>query len=255
MSFRCFPSALLIRRSREPHPITATGLPPVPVYNRPIGEPRHSLFMGARTIPVFTARETHGRALKPANRLIAHSQDVGWCSLYAAILEEAPLQATEPALGHPFLIYHLSRPTEVTRKIEGAARERTLIGPRRICLTPGETVTEWQHNGRPEILQVYLRQSLYEDAVSELYGCDPSSAELVPRFAMIDPLLEQLAIAIATALREGTAEDGIYVETLAQTLAVHLARTTFVSLQARANSRGRDHFRGQNQAADRLYRT
>ena len=173
---------------------------------------------------VFTARETHGRALRSGNRVIAHSQDVGWRSLYAAILEEAPFDATEPAIGHPFLIYHLTRPTEVTRKIEGAPRERTLIGPRRICLTPGNTVTHWQHHGHPEILQVYLRQSLYENAVSEMYGCDASSAEIVPRFAAVDPLLEQLAIAITTALRDGTAEDGIYVETLAQTLAVHLAR-------------------------------
>ena len=173
---------------------------------------------------VFTARETHGRALRAGNRVIAHSQDVGWRSLYAAIMEEAPFDATEPAIGHPFLIYHLSRPTEVTRKIEGALRERTLIGPRRICLTPGETVTHWQHHGHPEILQVYLRQSLYENAVSEMYGCDASAAEIVPRFAMVDPLLEQLAIAITTALRDGTAEDGLYIETLAQTLAVHLAR-------------------------------
>ncbi len=173
---------------------------------------------------VFTARETHGRALRAGNRVIAHSQDVGWRSLYAAIIEEGPFEATEPAIGHPFLIYHLTRPTEVTRKIEGAARERSLIGPRRICLTPGETVTHWQHHGHPEILQVYLRQSLYENAVSEMYGCAASSAEIVPRFAVADPLLEQLAIAITSALRDGTAEDGLYIETLAQTLAVHLAR-------------------------------
>jgi len=173
---------------------------------------------------VFTARETHGRALRSGNSVIAHSQDVGWRSLYAAILEEAPFDATEPAIGHPFLIYHVTRPTEVTRKIEGAPRERTLIGPRRICLTPGNAVTHWQHHGRPEILQVYLRQSLYENAVSEMYGCDASSAEIIPRFAVVDPLLEQLAIAITAGLRDGTAEDGLYIETLAQTLAVHLAR-------------------------------
>jgi AraC family transcriptional regulator len=181
--------------------------------------------MVPRTNPVFTARETHGRALRQANRLIAHSQNVGWRSLYAAILEEAPFDVTEPAIGHPFLIYHLSRPTEVTRKIEGAPRERALIGPRRICLTPGESTTRWQHSGHPEILQVYLRQSIYQSAVSEMYGCDPASAELVPKFAVVDPLLEQLAVAIANALRDGTAEDGIYIETLAQTLAVHLAKT------------------------------
>src|SRR5579862_2223966 len=173
---------------------------------------------------VFTARETHGRVLRSENRLIAHSQDAGWRSLHAAILEEAPFQAVERPIRHPSLIYHLSRPTQVTRKVEGAARETALIGPRRICLTPGEATTQWQHSGHPEILQVYLRRSLYEGAVSEIYGCDASAAELVPRFAMLDPLLEQLAVAITNALHDGTAEDGLYIDAIAHMMAAHLAR-------------------------------
>ena len=175
--------------------------------------------------PIFTARETHGRVLRSGNRLIAHSQDAGWRSLHAAILEEAPFQANERPIRHPSLIYHLSRPTQVTRKIEGAASETALIGPRRICLTPGEASTLWGHSGHPEILQVYLRQSIYEAAVTEIYGCDSSGAELVPRFAVLDPLLEQLAIAITNALRDGAAEDGLYIDTIAQMMAVHLARS------------------------------
>jgi AraC family transcriptional regulator len=174
---------------------------------------------------VFTARETHGRVLRSGNRLIAHSQDAGWRSLHAAILEEAPFQAVERPIHHPSLIYHLSRPTQVTRKIAGAGRETALIGPRRICLTPGDATAQWQHAGHPEILQVYLRQSVYEAAVSEIYGCDSAGAELVPRFAILDPLLEQLAIAITNALRDGNGEDGLYIDTVAQMMAVHLART------------------------------
>jgi AraC family transcriptional regulator len=173
---------------------------------------------------VFTARETHGRALKPGNRLILHSQDAGWRSLYAASFQEAPFSALEPAIGHPSLIYHLSRPTVVTRTIDGAAAEQTLIGPRRFCLTPGSSATEWHHSGHPEILQVYLRRQVYEHAVAELYGGDATGAEVVPRFAMVDPLLEQLAVAILDALRDGAAEDGLYVDTMAQMIAVHLAR-------------------------------
>jgi AraC family transcriptional regulator len=172
----------------------------------------------------FSVVETHGRVLRRGNRLVAHSQDVGWRSIYAAVFEEAPFDATEPAIGSPSLIYHLSRPTEVVRRIEDAPRERALIQPRRLCVTPGTARAQWQHAGHPEILQVYLRQSLYEAAVSELYGCDGSSAELVPRFAIVDPLLEQLAIALSTALRDRTIEDGLYVDTIAQMLAVHLAR-------------------------------
>jgi len=155
---------------------------------------------------------------------MANSQDLGWRSLHAAILEEAPFNAVEQPIRHPSLIYHLCRPTEVGRKIEGTKGERTLIGPRRICLTPGEASTEWSHNGNPEILQVYLRQSLYEGAVSEIYGCDGATAEIVPRFAMLDPMLEQLMIAITSALRDGSASDGLYIDSIANMMAAHLAR-------------------------------
>lgn len=173
---------------------------------------------------IFTIGDTHGRAARPENRLIAHSQAVGWRSLYAAIFEEAPLQTTELAIPHPFVIYHLSRPTEVMRKIVGASRERALIGPRRLCVTPGQAITRWEHHGHPEILQVYVRESVYSAAVNAMYGCDISAAPIVPRFAILDPLLEQLCIAIAGALRDATVEDGLYTDTLAQMIAVHLAR-------------------------------
>ena len=73
---------------------------------------------------VFRVDETHGRAVRAGNRLIANSQDAGWRSLHAAIIEEGPFEATEPAIGHPMLIYHLTRPTEVARKIEGGPGNR-----------------------------------------------------------------------------------------------------------------------------------
>ena len=186
------------------------------------------------TLPdtLFTAGETHGRALRPENELLAHSQDVGWRSLHAAIFREAPLHVTESALDHPFIIYHITHPCEVTRKVEGARREQGLLGPRNICVTPPGTITEWEHHGHPEILQVYLRRSLYEAAVSEFYGCDASAAEIVPRFGIVDPLLEQLAIALADALRNGSVRDGLYIDTVAQMMAVHLARAH--SVQSRA---------------------
>jgi AraC family transcriptional regulator len=183
------------------------------------------MFVAAGKYPIFTTEETHGRVLRPGNRLIAHSPDVVWRSLYAAIIEEAPFSATEPAVGHPSFIYHLSRPTEVMRRIDGAPQDKALVMPRQLCITPGGTVAQWRHSGRPEILQVYLRQSLYETAVSEIHGCDTRSAEIVPCFATMDPLLEQLAIAIANALRGGTTQDGLYVDTMAQMMAVHLAQS------------------------------
>lgn len=173
---------------------------------------------------VFRVEETHGRAVRAGNRLIAHSPDAGWRSLYAATFREAPLDVREEPIGHPSLIYHLAWPTEVARSLDGAREERTLIGPGRFCLTPGEAAARWQHAGNPEILQLYLRRSAYAAAVEEMYGCDGSAESIVPRFAIADPLLEQLALAVVAALRDGSTEDRLYVETIAQLIAVHLAR-------------------------------
>jgi AraC family transcriptional regulator len=173
---------------------------------------------------VFTVQETHGRVLRPGNHLISHSENAGWRSLYAAIFEEAPLDATESPIGHPSFIYHLSRPTTVSRRIVGERTERALIGPRRFCLTPGESTTSWAHHGHPEILQVYLRRSVFQNVTEEIYGIDGAACGVVPRFAITDPLLEQLAMAIISALRDGTSEDRLYIETMAQMIAVHVAR-------------------------------
>lgn len=179
--------------------------------------------MGALRPGVFGARDTHARALRPGNRLIAHSEDIGWRSLYAVFMQEAPLDTTEPAIGHPSLIYHYGRPTEVARLVEGSAEERARIVPRCICITPGEATVRWRHHGEPEILQVYLRRSILEQVAAEMYGGDPRRMDVVPRFAIRDPLLEQLAIAVLEALQEGAPGGGIYIDTLAQMMAARLA--------------------------------
>lgn len=181
--------------------------------------------MASATEAAFTVAETHGRAVRPGNRLIADSSAVGWRSLYAARFVEAPFETTELAAGHPSFIYHLTRPTEVTRKIDGYARERELIGPRRLTLTPGGAVARWQHSGTPEILHVYVRQSVFQSVAAEMYECDPAGIELRPRFAIHDPLLEQLAIVISDTLRDAAPSSVVFADTLAQMVAAQLART------------------------------
>jgi AraC family transcriptional regulator len=213
-----------------------SGGPPILIYNTAMASmpdtpqsrtPR--ILTGSEIVPaanqVFAVRETHGRAHRPGNRLIAHSPDAGWRSLYAVMMEEAPFEATEPAIHHPSFIYHISRPTQVTRRIEGAEKQSALIGPRCLTLTPGDPSVYWAHSGRPEMLQVYLRRSMFTGAMEEMFGVDASRADLVPRFAILDPLLEQLALAVISALRSGEGGDGLYIDTLSQMIAVHLART------------------------------
>ena len=186
---------------------------------------------------VFRVEETHGRVLRTGNEIISQSTDIGWRSLHAAKFREAPLSVCEPAIGHPSLIYHIARPTEVSRKLDGETTERTLIGPGRFCVTPGDASAQWHHSGNPEILQLYLRKSVYERAAEEMFG---GSATLVPRFAIVDPLLEQLAMAVLDALRDGSTDDRLYVETIAQLIGVHLARAHSSRARAPRNAEALD---------------
>jgi hypothetical protein len=96
---------------------------------------------------VSTVRETQGRAERAGNRRIAHSQEAGWRSLYGAILEEVPFSATEPAIRHPFLIYHLSRPTEVwciAGNVPAACA--VLVSNTARCPVPNEGIPETNTN-------------------------------------------------------------------------------------------------------------
>ena len=172
---------------------------------------------------LYRRRDTRSRDAAPETELLAHSQDVGWRSLHAAISRKRRSTLPNPALDHPFIIYHITHPTEVMRKIEGARREKRLLSPRNICVTPPGTATEWEHHGNrdppglPAPFAVRRRLAIC--------GCDATAAEIVPRFGIVDPLLEQLSIALAEALRSGAVRDGLYVDTIAQMMAVHLART------------------------------
>jgi AraC family transcriptional regulator len=174
--------------------------------------------------------------MRPGNRLLAHSPNSGWGPLYAALMEEAPFEATEQGVRHPSFIYHISRPTQVTRRIDGGRQESALIGPRCLTLTPGRPSSWWSHNGNPEILQVYVHRQLFENAAAEMYDVDPARADITPRFAVLDPLLEQLALAVVAALRDGDRHDSLYVESLAQMIAVHMVRNHSSCARPRSHS-------------------
>jgi AraC family transcriptional regulator len=180
--------------------------------------------MTAKAAMPFTVAETHGRALRPGNRLVAHSEGAGWQSLYAACFVEAPFETTELAIEHPSFIYHLRRPTEVRRKIEGRGPERQVIGPRGLTLTPGGASARWQHSGHPEILHIYLRKAVFDAVAAEMYGCEPGRVELVPRFGILDPLLEQLAIEVGHTLGDASRGATVFIDTLTQMVAARLAR-------------------------------
>ena len=139
--------------------------------------------------PGFPAQETQAREFRRGNRLIATSDGLSWRSLYATIFEQHQTRGTAPPVHHPNLMYLMGRPITVSRKVSGNPREKGLILTRQFSLTPPGVAVQWEDSDPPELLQIYLRHSIYAAAVQELCGCDVSEAEIVSRFTFQDPLL------------------------------------------------------------------
>jgi AraC family transcriptional regulator len=182
------------------------------------------MFSGPDLEPCFPSQETQGREFRAGNRLIATSDGLSWRSLYATIFEQHQTHGTAPPAQHPNLMYLMGRPITVTRKVTGKPREKGLITTRQFTLTPPGVAVQWEDSEPPELLQVYLHQSVYATAVRELCGCDVSEAEIISRFTFQDPMLEQLSLAIAAKLQDSSAEDRLYVDAIAQLMAMHLVQ-------------------------------
>jgi len=177
------------------------------------------------TDPLLKLRENSHSRRGPRRQVIADSLDLDWRSLNAAITQFSPLSELTRGVDHPLsleLTYLLSYPIKLTRQIEDGLQNVGIVGTRMLCLTPGFT-TYWHHLDYPEVLSVFLDGSVYRSAVEDIFDCDPSDAPLIPQFAIVDPLLEQLAIAIIGSLRARTCEP-LYIDTVARTMAAHFAQ-------------------------------
>jgi AraC family transcriptional regulator len=178
----------------------------------------------ATAASAFPIEETHGIPLYPGNRLILHSGELGWRSLYASYAAEQPWTATLRPLAHPCIAYFVNGGATITRRIEGEAPQTVALRARQFGMVPTRAASHWHLHGAPEILTLYLRNVMVDRAAEEIFCRDPKRIELRPQLGVTDPLLEQLALAILRAMREGEAGDALYVDHLAQTMAVHVLR-------------------------------
>ena len=180
--------------------------------------------IAASTCVGFPIEETHGIPLYPCNRLLAHSGALGWRSLYASYAAEQPWTATLPPLPHPRLAYFVNGGASIRRRVEGEAPQTAQLHARQFGFVPMRASSQWDLQGRPEVLTLYLRQAMVDRLAEEVFGRDPKRVELRAQLGVTDPLLEQLALALLRAMRDGERGADLYVDHLAQTMAVQVLR-------------------------------
>ena len=176
----------------------------------------------AEAASAFPIEETHGIPLYPGNRLLAHSGNLGWRGIYASYAAERPWTATLRPICHPCIAYFVNGGASVTRRVEGEAPQLAQLRARRFGMVPTRAASHWDLRGAPDVLTLYLRQAMVDRLAWDVFDRDPKDVELRPRLDVTDPLLEQVALALLRAMRD--AETGLYVDQLAQTMAVQMLR-------------------------------
>jgi AraC family transcriptional regulator len=188
--------------------------------NPPMGSFEIPAAMDRNPAP-FGVADTHRIALWDGNHLHAHSEGLGWRDIYASFATESSWTGTLPAVSHLCLAYCLHRPAHITRRADGRTVQ-ALLKPRLFGMVPADQPSDWNLQGTPDILLLYLRRSMVEQVAEEVFDTDPARLEVLPRLGTPDPLLEQLALATLAAVRGG--EPGLYADSLARSMAVQLLR-------------------------------
>jgi AraC family transcriptional regulator len=136
----------------------------------------------------------------------------------------APDRVAAPSRAEHRIVLHLANQDYLERRLDGGKLLCAPMSPGLFNFVPAHRESESLWQAEVELLEIYLPAVLLERVAIE--SCDrvPRTIELIDRFAIPDPFLEQLAYAFKAELERGKPSDRLYLESLQTVLAGHLLR-------------------------------
>jgi AraC family transcriptional regulator len=149
------------------------------------------------------------------------SDPLTWQGIFLAHHRQPAWEMPENHLTQPILSINIGAARKIERVIEGQLqRERFLPG--NIAIYPAEVdyVLRWERES--EFLLLGIDPTLLARTAAAVLGRE--QIELIPLLSTPDPLIHSLALALKTELESPQSGGKLYVESIAQTLTVHLVR-------------------------------
>jgi AraC family transcriptional regulator len=134
----------------------------------------------------------------------------------------------DPGIPDHCISLHIANPgnleRRLERRVEGGKSIERLTSPGLFPFAPAFRDAEWFWDSAAEILDIYLPAAVLERMAIESSDRVSQTVELIDRFAVRDPLLEQLALTFAAEVERGDNRSSLYFESVQTLLAVHLLR-------------------------------
>lgn len=124
---------------------------------------------------------------------------------------------------HTLGLFLSSRPFKFSHRQDGRTHSG-LYSKGDLLVTPADTMLATQADGDVHIVQIRLQDSFLRQVVEETLDKDGDRMELVPAFQTRDSQIDTIASLLMTELHHESFGSHLYVDSLANVLAVHLLR-------------------------------
>lgn len=172
-----------------------------------------------------TVGNTNASTTKFASPIVS-SQPLGWKPLIVEEWKQPPgeMEYLHAWAGHSIALCLAPRPHRI-HQVVGDRRYMGVYTKGDISITPAGIESSYRAEGEDCYLEIQIPAQFLQQVATEAIELDSNRIELVTEFRVRDPQIEQTLLMLRSELHKGSGWVGqLYVESLANVLAVHLLR-------------------------------
>lgn len=200
----------------------------------------HQAVASSHTAPIDIRNAPVYEQPPAPDQLVAASDQAGWSDVLVRSFHCPGVtnEWTVPAYSDDLLIMQLAGAVQIQGcNVHPFTQRRSYAGD--IYLVPHTVPTQWRVAGSYDILHLALAPAYLTMVALQAFDIDPAKVELIERVTIRDPLILQIGLAFHTELLSSGLAGHLYVESLTNTLAIHLLRQHAVFPQHTSASIGK----------------
>jgi AraC family transcriptional regulator len=162
--------------------------------------------------------------VEPDGLPVLHRQTLGWENILVQQFQHPPGEESyHYSDEHAICMSLAPRPVHLLQIREGKIYEG-LYGEGDISITPAKVPFFARWDSEDRYLRIRLTSLFLQSVAREALDMDPNRIELLPEFKLRDRQIEAIGMMLLTELKQENLGGRLYIESLANVLAVHLLR-------------------------------
>ncbi|WP_449418115.1 helix-turn-helix domain-containing protein [Phormidium nigroviride] len=155
---------------------------------------------------------------------ILSSEKQGWENIIVEEFQHPPGEgSTHYSDEHTICLSLAPRPVRLLQ-IKGGRTHAGLCGKGDISITPAKTPFFARWDGDDRYLEIRIASRFIQSVAREALAMNPDRLELLPEFRTRDPQIEAMGMLLFAELKQENLGGRLYIESLANVLAIHLLR-------------------------------